>query len=92
MSEYSVIQDISNTLLNLLRNNIGGLVSPDHITLDSPADIKEDTSPWLSLYLYQIVENHHLKNQTMKYRDAGKLQSPPSSVSLLSPYSLWTVP
>jgi len=77
MSDYTVIEDISKTLLSLLRDNINGLIPTDLISLDSPADVIENTDPRLSLYLYQITENHHLKNQKIQSSDVRRLKYPP---------------
>jgi len=82
MSEYTAIDDITNTVLNLLKANTSGLIQQDHISAASPADISDDTSPRLSFFLYQIHENKHLKNQGMQETDAGTLRYPPLSLDL----------
>lgn len=82
MSEYTVIDDITSTLIGLLRTNTGGLIASDHISAGSPADIVEDTQPRLSLFLYHIGENQHLKNQAMQADDSGKLRYPPLPLNL----------
>jgi Pvc16 N-terminal domain len=82
MSEYTVIDDISSTLLNLLRANTSALISSDHITSGSPADVQEDTSPRLSLFLYHIGENKYLKNQDMQAGTPGKLRYPALPLNL----------
>jgi hypothetical protein len=58
------------------------LISADHISLASPADIEMDTSPRLSFYLYQVIENQHLKNQQMQKVDPKRLRYPPLSLNL----------
>ncbi len=82
MSEYTVIYDITNTILNLIKTNTGGLLQQDHITAASPADISEDNQPHLSLFLYQVNENKHLKNQGMQETNTGALQYPPLPLNL----------
>ena len=82
MSEYTVIDDITNSMLNLIKTNSDGLLLPDHISAASPADITDDNPPRLSLFLYQIGENEHLKNQGMQQTDAGQLRYPPLSLNL----------
>ena len=42
MSDYTVLADVSETLLQLLREQMTGLVASDHITLASPADVELD--------------------------------------------------
>jgi hypothetical protein len=76
MSEYTVIDDISTTLISLLRTNTGGLVAPDHITVASPSDIVEDALPRLALFLYHIGENKHLKNQELRTDETGNPRFP----------------
>jgi hypothetical protein len=82
MSEYVVINDISSTLLNLLKADTSGLIAADHIALSSPSDIVEDTSPRLGLFLYHIGENKHLKNQEMQAGDPGMSRYPPLPLNL----------
>lgn len=82
MSDYTVVYDISKTFLSILNKNMNDLVSSDRISLDSPADIEEDTLPGLSLYLYQIIENQYLKNQQMQPIDSTGLKYPPLALNL----------
>ena len=82
MSEYTVIYDITHTILNLLKANTGGLLQQDHISDASPADATDDTLPSLSLFLYQVTENRHLKNQGMQETNTGALRYPPLSLNL----------
>lgn len=82
MSEYTAINDITNTILNLFKTNTGGLLQQDRITAASPADISDDTTPSLALFLYEVSENKHLKNQGMQETDTGTLRYPPLSLNL----------
>lgn len=82
MSDYTVIDDITDTLLAVLRANTGGLIAPDHISARSPADVGTDDLPLLSLFLYQAGENKYLKNQDMQVIDAARLRYPPLSLQL----------
>lgn len=82
MSEYTILHDISKTLLELLKANMDDLITQGHISLDSPADVVADTAPRLSLFLYQIEENQFLKNQDMKPVNNGKLSYPPLALNL----------
>jgi hypothetical protein len=83
MSDYVVVAAVSDTLLRLLRAGMAGLVASDHITLASPADIEMDTSPWLAVFLYQVVENPHWKTGGMERLDATHLGRPPTVVDLM---------
>ena len=82
MSDYTIIDDITDTLLAVLQANMSGQIAQDHISAASPADITDDTSPRLSLFLYQIHENKHLKNLGMQETNTGTLRYPPLSLNL----------
>jgi uncharacterized protein DUF4255 len=78
----SAIADVSETLLKVLRDRLSGLVAPDHVTLASPADIELDTSPWLGLFLYQVAENPHLRNEEPSRPEPSRIDFPPTVVDL----------
>ena len=82
MSDFTVVHDISDTILKILKKDMHGLIPQDRITLSSPADIEADTSPHLSVFLYQIAENPHLKNQQLQKIDHKRLQYPPLPLNL----------
>lgn len=82
MSEYTIIDDVTDTLLAVLRANTNGLIAPDHISGRSPADVGTEDLPLLSLFLYQAGENKHLKNQDMQVIDAVTMRYPPLSLQL----------
>lgn len=60
------IRDVSDTLIDLLKNQIaggGGDIDVD-LVIASPADIPEEPSrAAVALYLYSIIENPELKNE-----------------------------
>ncbi len=76
MSMYSVIAAAGETLIGLLRENMNDLISPESITLLSPADVQGQNIR-LTLFLYNILENPHLKNQGMPDVDPSKYKYPP---------------
>jgi hypothetical protein len=82
MSDYTVIGDITNTIVTLFKNDTGGLLPQDRITAASPADITDDTQPLLSFFLYQLHENPHLKNEAMLETSTGALRYPPLALNL----------
>jgi hypothetical protein len=82
MSDHGAIAGVSETLVKLLQEGLVGLVAPDHITLASPAEVELDTSPWLGLFLFQVAENHRMKNQSMERLDPLRLQHPAFVVDL----------
>ena len=66
MSDYTVIADVGETLVDLLKDNMQNLITPASIILSSPGETEAQDNPRLSLFLYQIVENAYLKNQDMQ--------------------------
>jgi len=82
MSDYSAIADVGETLIGLLRDNMEGLITADSIILASPGDIDSKDNVRLSLFLYQVLENAHLKNQEMQAADPTKLVFPPQALEL----------
>jgi hypothetical protein len=90
VSEYTAITDVSDSLLQLLRDNLVGLVTSDHVTLASPADVVFDTAPWLTVFLYQVTPNAHLRNDLPERLDGGNYKPAPTSLDLfymLIPYA-----
>jgi len=83
MSDYGVVADVSETLLKLLRERLSDLVAADHITPASPAEIDLDTSPWLAVFLYRIVEHLQLNNEHMERIGENQARRPPFVVDLL---------
>ncbi len=82
MSDYTAISDVGETLIDLLRDNMKDLISPDSIVLFSPGELDANDSVRLSVFLYQVVENIHLKNQEMQIIDTTRLKYPPLSLDL----------
>jgi hypothetical protein len=68
MSDYTVITDVSETLLKVLRDGVPGLVTSDHVVLASPADIELDTTPCLAVFAYHVGENAEEENPPDAYR------------------------
>lgn len=82
MADYTVIADVGQTLLDLLKESMQDLVSPASIILASPGEIQAGDNPRLSLFLYQVVENAHLKNQERLALNADTLAYPPLTLDL----------
>jgi hypothetical protein len=82
MSNFGAIADVGETLIELLRNNMEDLVDRESIVLVSPAEIDSKDNVRLSLFLYQILENIHLKNQEMQITDPKKLTYPSLALEL----------
>ena len=84
MDDFIVIGVAGEILRKLLEDNLSGILvgspSPIPITFQSPKDMK--ASDYLSIFLYQITENPHLKNQPMKRIESDRLQHPALSLNL----------
>jgi hypothetical protein len=73
-----------------LRDNLGGLVASDHVTLASPVDVELDTAPWLILFVYQVDANAYLRNELPERIDAENYRPAPATLDLfymLVPYA-----
>jgi len=83
MSDYRAIADIGETLIELLRDNLQDLIPRrQSIVMASPGEIEANDDVRLSLFLYQVLENIHLKNQEMQIRGPTKLTFPPIVLDL----------
>ena len=94
MGDYRAIADVGETLITLLRDNMSDLVNPDSIVLLSPAEV-EDQSIRLTLFLYSIMENPHMKNQEMRTLSPTELGYPPLTLDLyylLTAYASTQIP
>ncbi|HWP92886.1 MAG TPA: DUF4255 domain-containing protein [Thermodesulfobacteriota bacterium] len=94
MGDYRAIADVGETLITLLRDNMSDLVNPNSIVLLSPAEV-EDQSIRLTLFLYNIMENPHLKNQEMRNISPTELGYPPLTLDLyylLTAYASTQIP
>jgi hypothetical protein len=93
VSDFTVIGDVGDTLKNLLEDDPWAGISPKpEITFKSPKEIKDDGgSPnKVSLFLYQILENPHLRNQEPLRVTDSHLGKPPLVLDLfylVTPYS-----
>lgn len=82
MSDYRAIADVGETLIELLRDNMEDLVDRESIVLFSPGEIDSSDNVRLSLFLYQVLENVHLRNQEMQVTDPDTLTFPPLTLEL----------
>jgi hypothetical protein len=81
IGNYSVIADVSASLLKLLRENMtpDPIPQPEMIGLASPVD-KGDF--YLSLYLYNVRESGNNRQTQMIARGTNEIQFPPMVVDL----------
>ena len=89
MSDYTVIAELGDSLVSGLFSElnadpqISGLIdSEDRISLESPADLDNNNSVRLSMYLYRILENPYMKNRFPVEGTGGKLRKPPLTLDL----------
>ncbi len=82
MSDYTAITDVGETLVELLRENMQDLIPADSIALVSPGEIEGKDNIRLSLFLFQVGENIHLKNLEMEIMGPSKLKAPPLALDL----------
>ena len=89
MSDYSVISELGDSLVSVLFSELNadpqlrGLIdSEDRISLESPADLENNNSVRLSIYLYRIVENAYLKNRFSREGRGGTQRKPPLTLDL----------
>ncbi|WP_440956077.1 DUF4255 domain-containing protein [Methanosarcina sp. Mfa9] len=90
MSGYGAVADVGETLINLLRDNIEELSSPESVVLASPRDARGINDVSLSIFLYQVLENTHLKNREPGAVGHTSFSFPPVALDLY--YMLTTYP
>ncbi len=82
MVKYTAIADVGETLIELLRDNMKNMVSPESIILISPGEVDAKDSLRISLFLYLVTENSHLKNLGMQRIDSNKARYPSMALDL----------
>lgn len=89
MSDYAIISELGNAIVSLLfaelnaDPQISGLIdSEDRISLESPADLENNNSVRLSMYLYRILENPYTKNRFPMDGRGGAQRKPPLTLDL----------
>ena len=89
MSDYTVIAEVGESLVGVLWEEIQLdpqvsllIDNENRISLQSPKDLAEDNSVRLSIYLYRIVEDPHLKNQPMGIVEGRRQRVAPLALDL----------
>lgn len=59
----TILRDIGDSLRELFSSSIDELRAVDAIRFDSPGEMSEDAATRLSIFLYQISINPHLRNE-----------------------------
>lgn len=78
----TILRDVGESVKELLRQKISELSDENTILFDSPADVEDTTTPKLSMFLYQIVENGHLRNVEPKSTGIDQTRYPPLALDL----------
>lgn len=89
MSDYSVIADVGESMVDVLWQEIQGdpqvnglIDNQGRISLQSPYELREDESVRISIYLYRVGENPHTKNQFPVEGLGGRSRKPPLTLDL----------
>jgi hypothetical protein len=89
MSDYAVIAELGDALVSRLYAELNadpqirGLIdSEDRISLESPAQLENDNSVRLSMYLYRILEDPYMKNRYPMDGTGGKQRKTPLTLDL----------
>jgi hypothetical protein len=89
MNDYSIIADLGDSLVSVLYSalnadqQISGLIdSEDRISLESPAELENNNSVRLSMYLYRVLENPYMKNRFPAEGSGGKTRKTPLALDL----------
>ncbi len=82
MADYTIISDVSNYIINVLRKKMcpEPIPSPNNIEVSSPAS--QDVDYILGLYLYDIKEDDTVAPPPTVRRGKYQLQPPPKPYSL----------
>ncbi len=89
MSDYTVLAEVGEALVGILWEEIqldplvkALIDNESRISLESPADLKENNSVRLSIYLYRIVEDPNTKNRFPVPGNGARLRKPPLTLDL----------
>jgi hypothetical protein len=89
MSDYTVLSEVGEALVGVLWQEIqadpqvhGLIDSESRISLESPADLKNNNAVRLSIYLYRIVEDAATKNRGPVVTGPGKSRKTPLTLDL----------
>jgi uncharacterized protein DUF4255 len=89
VSDYTAVAEAGEALVRVLWEDIQGdpqvnglIDSEARISLRSPHELKDDDSVRLSVYLYRIVEDPYLKNQSVHPGPGRRLRRAPLTLDL----------
>lgn len=85
MARHTAIAEVGETLVAILREQLGTLISnDDEVALDSPEGVDPADEIRLTLYLYRVTENGELRNQNRQTvaNHPDRLRPPPLALDL----------
>lgn len=91
MSDYKVLAEVGQSLINLLWEGISSdpdlaalINAMELISLESPAEHQADgeDKALLSVYLYRITEDPYMKNRIAVEGNGGRVRKPPMALDL----------
>jgi len=89
MSTYTALAEVGESLAGVLWQEIqldpvvAALIDTENkISMKSPADLVNDVSVRLSIYLYRVVEDPYTKNQFPVPGNGAQLRKPPLTLDL----------
>ena len=89
MSSYTALAEVGESLAGVLWQEIqldpvvNALIDTENkISLKSPADLANDVSVRLSIYLYRVVEDAYTKNQYPAFGNGAQLRKAPLTLDL----------
>lgn len=91
MADFTIIQYIDEAIIKLLDNKFSTLDPVPSVTNESPVNMKiEGANQGLSVYLYILEENSHMKNMPREKTDSSNLKRKPLFLDIfymLTPYA-----
>lgn len=83
MAEYEAITDVGETLVTMLRDRMGDLISREkEIALVSPGDVGAGNDIRLSLFLFQVAEDGHRRNAERRMVSSERVRNSPLELDL----------
>ncbi len=83
MSSYNVINEIEKSISALIDSKWGDEVSKPGIWFESPGNVSSKSGPNISIFLFQTVENTHLRNVDPEIGSDGITRQPALALDLI---------
>lgn len=83
MPSFTVIRDVGESLKVFIQSAVSELAAPDAVVFDSPAELAPAASPKLSVFLYRIMRETHLRNVGPAPISVTEMGYPPLHLDLM---------